>query len=217
MPSLLGGMTSLSSYGNLSSYLISLDLNNLGSANNLFNQFMSTYIEKFQAGKFYHVYNRAVGAEKLFFKEPNYGYFLSLYQKRLSPLVDTYAYCLLPNHFHLLISIRHEFESAESIIGEMFRRFSIAYAQAINVQENRKGSLFMKPFKRIQIKDDYYLTRIITYIHQNPSHHGLGACFQDYKWSSYRTILSRSPTLLKRNEVLEWFGGKELFIKAHRK
>jgi len=178
---------------------------------------MSSYVEKFQAGKFYHVYNRAVGAEKLFFKAPNYGYFLSLYQKRLGPLVDTFSYCLLPNHFHLLIKIKDEFENAESVVIEMLRRFFIAYAQAINVQEKRKGSLFMRPLKRKLIESDPYLTRIITYIHQNPSHHGLVEDFQNYKWSSYRAMINQSPTLLKRNEILEWFGGKEAFIQAHTK
>lgn len=137
MQFLLRGMASLNSYGNLSGFLIPLDLNNLGTTNYLFNHDMSSYVEKFQAGKFYHVYNRAVGAEKLFFKAPNYGYFLSLYQKRLGPLVDTFSYCLLPNHFHLLIKIKDEFENAESVVIEMLRRFFIAYAQAINVQEKR--------------------------------------------------------------------------------
>lgn len=178
---------------------------------------MSSYIEKFQSGKFYHVYNRAVGTEKLFFKEANYRYFLSLYQKRLCLLVDTYSYCLLPNHFHLLIRIKEEFEGAESVVGEMFRRYCIAYAQAINIQENRKGSLFMRPLKRKRINEDSYLTQIVTYIHQNPYHHGLLQNFQNYKWSSYQTVLSELPTLLKRCEVMEWFGGKEAFINAHQR
>ena len=57
-------------------------------------------------GKFYHIYNRGNNRETLFYTEANYKYFLKKYDKYLSEYIDTYAYCLLPNHFHLLISVK---------------------------------------------------------------------------------------------------------------
>jgi putative transposase len=59
-----------------------------------------------QHGQFYHVYNRGNNRQNLFIEERNYAYFLKLYARRVEPVTDTYAYCLLPNHFHVLVWIK---------------------------------------------------------------------------------------------------------------
>ena len=59
-------------------------------------------------GNFYHIYNRANGNEKLFFQERNYDYFLQRYSYYLSDYLETYAYSLLQNHFHLLVKVKGE-------------------------------------------------------------------------------------------------------------
>ena len=79
-----------------------------------------------------------------------------------------------------------------------------------------KGHLFNRPFKRIEVKDNAHLTQLFIYIHANIIKHGLSKDFIYYKWSSYLAILSSQPTHIKREEVLDWFGGKEKFILAHR-
>lgn len=58
----------------------------------------------------YHIYNHANGSENLFRNEENYHYFLSKYAEYIFPIADTYAYCLMPNHFHLMVRIRTEKE-----------------------------------------------------------------------------------------------------------
>jgi putative transposase len=65
-----------------------------------------------RCGAFYHVYNRGINGEDLFKEARNYPYFLKLYAKYIPPVAETYAYCLLKNHFHLLIRVR----SKEDII-----------------------------------------------------------------------------------------------------
>lgn len=65
-----------------------------------------------QFGVYYHIFNRGNNRENLFFEERNYRHFLRLYAKYILPVVDTYAYCLLPNHFHLLIRVKPEEEQA---------------------------------------------------------------------------------------------------------
>ena len=57
-------------------------------------------------GECYHVFNRGNNKENLFYKEKNYGYFLEKYKKYAPPWLDTFAYCLLPNHFHLLVRVK---------------------------------------------------------------------------------------------------------------
>jgi len=78
-----------------------------------------------------------------------------------------------------------------------------------------RGGLFQTPFRRILIDNDSYFTQLMYYIHYNPVHHNISKAISGYKWSSYQSLLSDSPTLIKRDQVLNWFGVKELFIKYH--
>ncbi|TDE17640.1 hypothetical protein [Dyadobacter psychrotolerans] len=111
--------------------------------------------------KFYHVYNRGNDGVDLFYQHRNYVYFLNKYDYYLSDYVETYAYNLLPNHFHLLIKVKAKKEfvarkiefpteddidglSAGEIVSELFRRFFMSYSKSINIQQNRTGSLFQK-------------------------------------------------------------------------
>ena len=59
-----------------------------------------------EPGGFYHIYNRGVNRENIFREERNFAYFLTLYARHITPIVETFAYCLLRNHFHLLVRIR---------------------------------------------------------------------------------------------------------------
>ena len=59
-----------------------------------------------QYGKYYHIFTRGNNREDIFLEERNYRHFLQLYAKHIMPIADTYAYCLLRNHFHLLVRIK---------------------------------------------------------------------------------------------------------------
>jgi REP element-mobilizing transposase RayT len=69
---------------------------------------MTTYLEKLESGHFYHVYNRGINGCNLFESEDDYQYFLTLYEKYISPIADTYAWVLMPNHFHFLVRIKED-------------------------------------------------------------------------------------------------------------
>ena len=169
------------------------------------------HIPLFQ-GQLYHIYNRGNGTEKIFFTEENYNYFLRRYHNILSEHVDTFAYCLLPNHFHLLI--RPKTNDPDLII-EQFRKFFISYSMAVNLQEKRKGNLFQRAFKRKLIDDEKYFYSAIYYIHSNPVHHGIIKDLRKYKFSSYNALVNSDDTWLNRTEVMEWFGGNKNFIEFH--
>ncbi len=66
---------------------------------------LNTY-EQLIPGEYYHIYNRGNNREDIFLEDKNYFYFLDLFKKYISPLADLYAYCLMKNHFHLLIKIK---------------------------------------------------------------------------------------------------------------
>ncbi len=174
----------------------------------------------------YHIYNRGINGMKVFLEERNYKYFLNQYAKYVHPFVETFAYCLLSNHYHLLIRVRPENEIEKLIpkntkkpcnfyVSNGFSSFLKAYTQGINKTYDRTGALFETPFKRIEVGEDDYFTRLIAYIHLNPQKHMLVKDFKTYKHSSYNVHLSNQATKLRREEVLDWFGGKEAYAKFH--
>jgi REP element-mobilizing transposase RayT len=191
--------------------------------------------ELFIANNFYHVYNRAVGSEKMFKQEKNYSYFLQKMQQYILPVADVYCYSLLPNHFHLLVRIKSE-EIIESIfqsskikslqakydinrslfIAEQFGNWCNAYTKAFNKMYNRKGKLFMDNLNRRKIDDEFYYTKIIHYIHANAVQHGICKEIKDWLYSSYQILTGNTDTFLKRDELMDWFGNKDAFIKFHQ-
>jgi putative transposase len=205
------------------------------------------------SGNYYHIYNRGNNGENLFYKHENYLYFLRQFNYYLNDYLDTFAYCLLPNHFHLLIRIK-EFEhfpsltdlesvatderlsrfqntsmaiegrdsipqrdgiSQPQMISRQFRKLFLSYAQAINKQQNRTGSLFQKNFKRKQVENEHYFSRLVYYIHSNPQQHEIHPDFTTYPYSSYESLLSDKPTRLHRDETLAWFGNRESYRNFH--
>jgi REP element-mobilizing transposase RayT len=170
--------------------------------------------EPLKSEQYYHIYNRGNNREDIFLEEKNYYYFLNLMKKYIVSIADVLAYCLLKNHFHLLIRTRQVDD--ESLISKKFSDFFNAYAKAINKQYNRSGSLFQDRFSRKIVKDEIQLRNLITYIHTNPTHHGFEVDFANYKYSSYNSLLSNQETLLDREFVLNQFGDRENYKYVHR-
>src|SRR5713101_3495855 len=100
-----------------------------------------------QPGFYYHIYNRGNNREDLFREERNYRYFLRLYAKYTQPIADTFAYCLMRNHFHLLVRIKETSPLLESReVSQHFSNLFNAYAKAVNNAYGRTGSLFEERF-----------------------------------------------------------------------
>jgi len=194
-----------------------------------------------EAGKHYHIYTHANGFENLFKSDENYRYFLERYEHFIPAIADTLAYCLMPNHIHFLVLIKTELAiesffqdlqgfknlggldsglvrglEIEKRISQQFSNLFNSYAQSFNKMYDRKGSLFIHTFKRKEITTDSYLTNTIHYIHANPVHHGFVKEITDWPWSSYHLILSDAPGWIQQEEVIQWFGNREEFIKYHQ-
>lgn len=192
---------------------------------------------KLISGCYYHIYNRGNNGENIFREKTNYEYFLERYWKYCYPVFDTYAYCLLKNHFHLLVKVRKEDEMQTVItdndIGKKVRaRLSNkkltpkfvsqqlghcfnGYTQAFNKKYGRTGSLFERPFKRKEITADTYFCELVCYIHKNPQKHHFVDDFRKYRYSSYKIFLNNIASRLNVFAVLNQFGGKENFLSLH--
>jgi len=195
---------------------------------------------KLQEGKYYHIYHRGVNKGDIYFSPEDYYKFIDRYIYYLFLAADTYAYCLLPNHFHLLIRIRTAEEqlrlynrckskysvglfhgdeyghfksySASSQIGH----FLNSYTRHVNTKHQRNGVLFDGKFKRIEIENESYLTYLICYIHRNPIHHRFVDDYESYPYSSYNDLINEEKNFLNRKKVLEYLGGKKNFLSAHQ-
>jgi len=177
---------------------------------------------------FYHIYNRGNNRENIFIEERNYRHFLHLYQQHIQPIADTYAYCLLKNHFHLLVKIKTEAEialaadakgSTEKMTSgypsRMFSNFFNAYAKSMNLAYGRVGALFQHPFGRKLIADNSHLAAAVIYIHHNPQKHGFVSDYRDWRFSSFRELTGDGETIIQRSEVLGMFGGEKTFLSIH--
>ncbi|MEJ5265316.1 MAG: hypothetical protein WHT29_08385 [Bacteroidales bacterium] len=179
-----------------------------------------------EKGNFYHVFNRGNNGDNLFYNKNNYEFFLRRLDFYLSQYIELYAYCLLPNHFHLLIRVKDDSDALHlkdakrlsnkyDPVSLAFLKFFTSYSKAINKQQKRHGSLFENPFKRILVNNTTYLVNLVLYIHANPQLHGICDDFRMYPWCSYERILKNKPTKLRKDEVIKWFSDEENYVSFH--
>jgi putative transposase len=177
--------------------------------------------EGFECGYVYHIYTHANGKDLIFREEENYKYFLDKLLKYIFPVSEIYAYCLMPNHFHLLI----RFKDLDQISNEnehkyLMRQFSNllnSYAKAFNKRYDRRGALFLDFLKRKRVNDEKYLLKLLHYIHNNPVNHGFVECAEDWKYSSYNSYINLSKvSKLDREEILKYFDTMANFINYHK-
>lgn len=160
-------------------------------------------------GEFFHIYNRGVDKRIIFASEANYRRFMALlylansidmvrignilrydsYEKifltqRPKPLVAIGAFCLMPNHFHILAT-----PLVENGLSQFMLKLQTGYSMYFNKLKERSGSLFQGPFQSVHADDDVYLKYLFSYIHLNP------AKLQNPDWKAH--VNSKSHSLLR--------------------
>ncbi len=185
----------------------------------------------FEPGTVFHVYNQGNARENIFKEEENYHYFLKRYAHYTHPVARTYAFCLMPNHFHFALKVRSRaelityfesigkdpagFENLPGLVSKQIASFLNSYTKSINKRYSRKGRLFLENLKRKPISNKSYFKRLIYYIHFNPVRHEFVRHPSEWLFSSYHIIVSKKKTQLERDKVLSWFGNKDSFGEFH--
>ncbi len=181
------------------------------------------YIQSIIEGEYFHIYNRGVNGENIFREQRNYLYFLQQYVAYCSDVLETFAYSLLKNHFHLLVYVKENVQvlkhnkkgKIQLNASKQLSHFFNSYAQSINKAYSRTGPLFESPFERKLVDNDNYLTSLIYYCHYNAQLHDFTKDFKEWEFSSYHSILNNNNSFLSSQKVLHWFGGVTAFEKAH--
>ncbi|MCX6121042.1 MAG: transposase [Ignavibacteriales bacterium] len=131
---------------------------------------------------FYHVFNRGSRSEEIFFSDANYEYFLRLIAMNASThLVYIGAYCLMPNHYHLVLQ-----QKENGSISKFIQSAMTSYVQAINKKYDTSGSLFQGKAKSKLIDSDENVLQVIRYVHLNPVSAKLVQAPEDWRFSDYR-------------------------------
>jgi putative transposase len=193
---------------------------------------MTTYTPS----QIYHIYNRGNNKQTLFFNRANYIFFLNKIRQHIRPHCEILNYCLMPNHFHLLIYADEKtIEPVQSVpplevvarvkntlpiktkFSEAWRIALSSYTQAINKQEHRTGSLFTQNTKNKQVSDDWmsldYRHCCFSYIHQNPVMSNLVKNAEDWEFSSYRDYMAlRNGTLCNIPLAFELMGFDKIYF-----
>ena len=156
---------------------------------------------QYQPATLYHIYNQGNNKQKVFFKHENYLFFLQKIRKHLLDHTDLLCYCLMPNHFHLLVFTKPDLVSEQYALSKGINIMLRSYTRAINVQENRSGSLFRPNTKaKDGIIDEFitsegkhkdvffgqnnYAWDCFHYIHNNPVKGGLVGKAEEWPYSS---------------------------------
>lgn len=142
--------------------------------------------EKSKTG-IYHIIQRGVNRQTIFEEDEDRKKFIEIigrYQEVGGQKL--FAYCLMDNHFHLLL------READEPVGKLMKRISSSYVNWYNSKYSRCGHLFQERFKSEAVENDGYFLTVLRYIHRNPVKAGIVAAIEDYPWSSYGEYLGAS-------------------------
>lgn len=194
----------------------------------------------FVAGEFYHVYSHSVGNASLFQSKRDYERFLSTMfcangKRNIShldrfpglnlvsdikngkidigdALVDIIGFCIMPNHFHLLLG-----ERTDGNISKFLHRILVSYSKYFNLKYEKRGHVFERTFNSKHLSDDNYFLRALAYLHLNSKDmKGWRKKEHRYDWSSLQDYVkeNRWGKLLKIDIALEYFDGNQAAYKA---
>jgi putative transposase len=202
---------------------------------------MAEKLIEIEPENYYHVYNHAIGKEKFFLNISDGYFFLIKVKKYLEPFYEIIAYNLMINHFHLIlraknrISIEQTLEEYdkdptglyktrqfkahpyEYVLSKSLSNLFNSYTKHYNTNNNRKGSLFRRAFRRKHIIDENYLRDAIIYVHQNPVAAGICAKPEQWELSSYKVITEMKSERINWKYVIELFDDLYNFVACNCK
>ena len=153
-------------------------------------------------GAWHHVMNRGIDHARVFDDATARVFLLQLRNACEQHDVQVHAYCVLPNHYHLLLF------TPRAGLSAAMQSLSSKFTQSVNRHRERDGPLFKGRFRSVAVKDDAHLANVSKYIHLNPLEAGLVATPEDWRWSSAGAYLGKvdKPEWLHTDAVLEMFG-----------
>ena len=155
---------------------------------------------KAENGLIYHIINRGSDKRKLFLEDNDYIKFLNnLIKKTNNDEVDVVSFCLLNNHFHLIVK-----QYKENGIAHLMHKLTMSYTKFFNLKYSRSGNLFQGPYKIIEIQDESKVFHVFSYVTGNAIVHGIVNNIEDYKWSAIHDYLNSVSKVCNINIILNY-------------
>jgi len=155
-----------------------------------------------EPGGIYHVFPRGNNKERIFWDDGDFRSLLAILAKTLARHeLRLYSYCLMPNHFHLVVRVPH------ANLSPAMKYLNGGYSRRTNVRYGRVRHLFQNRFEAVRVRDDSHLLTVLRYVVLNPVDAGLCRRPEDWRWSSYRSTagLALAPPFLAVDEALAFF------------
>jgi len=164
------------------------------------------------AGAYYHVLNRGQGKRTVFYDNADYQLFKQIVGEACQTSgVRVVAYCLMNNHYHLLVQTPH------ANLSTYMRQVNGVYTQRFNKRYREDGSLFKGRYKAVVVQEGSYLLRLIKYIHENPLRAGIVSDARDYAYSSHKAYVTGQETeWLRFHDALRTQWKKKNLRNAYR-
>ena len=158
-------------------------------------------LREWYPGAIYHLMHRGVRRTEIFSDETDYQVFLEILKVALDKYqCKIHAYSMMTNHIHLLL------ETSEDEIGRFMKCLSERYAMYFNHKYQYRGHLFESRYKSCLVKEDSYFLQTSRYIHLNPVKARIVVKPEDYRWSSYQTMIAlKDDRITERNRTLAYF------------
>lgn len=161
---------------------------------------------------FYHVFNRGINKQAIFLSQNDYFFFLrKLSELRKKYDHSIYAFCIMPNHFHISIQTRR------TPISKIMSSLTTSYSMYFNRTYSHFGPVFQNRFKSILIENDLYFLKLSQYIYLNPVKAGLVSDPVLYKFSSIREALGKEPLKLPDKDIVRLIGETKSSQKEYEK
>lgn len=153
----------------------------------------------FALGNYYHIFCRGNEKRNIFIDHADYERFLSrMKEYRIIHRISIICYCLMPNHFHLLLR-----QNTKKSLSSFIHRLTVSYSMYFNKRYNRVGHLFQGNFKAKIITKDEYLLHLSRYVHLNPLKIiNTTLDLETYPWSSYPEYLSKNKEEICDKEIV---------------
>ncbi len=195
------------------------------------------YVQDWVPEKHYHLYNHAVHLNDCFLSPEDYLTFIALLGSRFRFFCEIYAFCLIPNHFHIAVRLKSVWELIEGVqlmpnefrglndakflrremsytayVGQLAGAAMNSYTGYFNSKTNRKGPLMFRPIRRVETTNLGFSRGLVCYVDLNFAKHHLGKATDSYPYTS----LGKQYEFINYDELYAGFGGKQAYITYHK-
>lgn len=161
--------------------------------------FLTRHLRQFSNTQVYHIIIKGIDGQDIFYEDSDRKIFLNhLQETKAKYFYKIFAYCLMSNHVHLVLSVE------DDLLSKSVQSLTLKYVHYFNKKYKRTGPFVQNRFNSKVVENQRYFLEVCRYVHRNPENAGF-AQTQNYEWSSYKEYINKSESKLINKETLLYF------------